>query len=163
MERSEIDQSELNGHPPAPRSGAEPDAGEVLAAHPVRSMVGRWSVDRYISLIRPWVIISGIIAVLLVLFRLNQIIVTVLQAVTCAWVGILVSRRHGQRIEAITAGAMAGLCLGLMTGLSRFILDPTGLWFINILFETIIFGLVGAMLSAGAQAAVHSKNNLSLK
>lgn len=120
-----------------------------------RAAVGRWSVDRYVRLIRPPVVIIGVFVVILVLFRVHQVAVTVIQASACVWVGLMVHRRGGQRIEAITAGAMIGLALGSMTGFSRFILEPSGYWFVNILFETIIFGLVGAILALGTVAARH--------
>ncbi|GEM_PF-7016341 len=142
MEQSDRDQSET-----------DQPIDESFTPQAARSAVGRWSVDRYVSLIRPWVIVAGLIAILLVLFQANRVLVTLIQVAACVWVGSLVQRRRGQRIEALTAGAMTGLALGLMTGLARFALEPTGYWLINILFETILFGLVGAILSLGALAA----------
>lgn len=128
---------------------------------PARSAVGRWSVDRYISLVRPWVIGIGLAVIVLVLFRINQPVITLLEAMAGIGVGVMVNRRRGQRVEALTAGAITGLSLGVASGLSRFILEPTGYWFINILFETIIFGLVGAILSLATQAAMNSRKKLS--
>src|SRR5262245_19797472 len=60
------------------RNQSETDQDPVKSFTPqtVRSAVGRWSVDRYVSLIRPWILIAGVTAALLVLFRINQIVVT---------------------------------------------------------------------------------------
>lgn len=122
---------------------------EFSSATPTRSAVGRWSVDRYISLTRPWVILAALVCAALILFRVHQIAVTTVPVATCIWIGLQVHRRQGRRIEAMTAGAMAGLALGLTTGLARFILQPSAYWFINIPFESLLFGFVGAMLSVG--------------
>lgn len=148
MEQSDPDQSE-----------ADQERLESFTPQAVRSAVGRWSVDRYVGLIRPTIIIAGAGTVLLVLFRIDQVAVTLIEVGACLWIGLMVSRRGGHRVEALTAGAMTGLALGFMTGLSRFALEPTGYWLINILFETIVFGLVGAILSLGALTARRPKKN----
>lgn len=128
------------------------ESNEVI---PSRAAVGAWSVDRYVRLLRPWLWPTALGSILLVNFGYHQLIVTSLQVLTCAWVGRLVSRRGGRRVEALTAGAMSGLTLGLASGISRFIVTPSGYWLVNILFETLLFGILGAMISV----AVHSLLN----
>lgn len=130
---------------------------EQFPTIPSRSVVGGWSVDRYVRLLRPWVMVAGLGAIALVLFRVQQGVITGLQVATCVVVGLLVARRGGRRVEAVAAGAMTGAALGMMTSVSRFVLAPSLYWLVNILFETLLFGLIGAMISAAAQSFLNRK------
>lgn len=130
---------------------------EPLPAIPSRSAVGGWSVDRYVRLLRPWVVLAGLGTILLVIFQLHQVWVSSLQFLTYAWVGWLITRRGGRRIEALAAGAMTGLSLGSTASICRFVLTPSAYWLINILFETLLFGFLGAMISLGVQTFFSTK------
>ncbi len=121
---------------------------------PTRAMIGKWSVDRYVELIRKWVIGVVVVLAVLVLDQRPQGLVIGLEAVFVLFVGWLVRRQNGGRVEALTAGAMTGLALGLVASVSRLILFPKLYWVVNIIVETLLTGFAAALLAAaGAVAA----------
>ncbi len=133
---------------------------ELRAGIPTRSAVGRWSVDRYVQLLRPGVSAGGLAVILLVLWQWSQLLVVAVQVGVCAWLGVVVARRQGQRIEALAAGAIAGVALGAVAGISRFVLTPNAYWFMNIIFETLLFGAIGAMICASVLTFIQSRTKL---
>lgn len=136
---------------------------ELPTGIPTRSAVGRWSVDRYVRLLRPWVSVGGLAVIWLVLFRWHQLLVVMVQIGICAWLGVIVARRGGQRIEALAAGAIAGVALGAVAGISRFVLTPNPFWFVNIFFETLLFGAIGTMICASVLTFLQAGKKLPNK
>lgn len=121
---------------------------------PTRAMIGKWSVERYIELIRKWVIGVAVVVAVLVLDQRPSGLVVGLEVVFMLFIGWLVRRRSGGRTEALTAGAMTGLALGLVASVSRFIIFPKLYWAMNVIVETLLTGFAAALLAtAGAVAA----------
>lgn len=112
-----------------------------------RAMIGKWSVERYVELLRNWVIGIAVILVVLVLDQKPQGLVVLIEALFMLLVGWLVRRAQGGRVESLTAGAMSGLALGLVISISRFVVVPKLYWAVNIIVETLLTGFVATWLA----------------
>ena len=123
---------------------------QLSSLPPTNATIGRWSVDRYINILR-WPVIIGLAAALgLALLRLNQ------NWQMAAWVIVLISvswqikRQGGQNIEALTAGAVTGAALGLGSSVGQMIDSPTMLALANIVSDTALTAIAGALVTTAA-------------
>ena len=122
---------------------------------PSRASIGAWTVDRYVDLLR-WPLVGGIVAIILVLaWWSNTVIVTGLTAALLVFIGFRVGVRGGRRLESLAAGCIAGLILGFTSALKKFMATPELLWAINIISETLLAALVGALLSLAGTILYH--------
>ncbi len=122
----------------------------MLDAHslpPTKAMIGKWSVDRYVSLIRRWTFIAACIVLGLVLSHQARSIVMAMEIITVCWIGWIVFRREGAKIEGLTAGAYVGVSLGFTASVSRYIVTPTLANGILIIIETILTTVLAAILT----------------
>ncbi len=114
---------------------------------PTRAMIGKWSVDRYVSLIRRWTIGAAGAVMLLVLARPTRWLVVGLELLIVIGIGWLVARRDGGKVESLTAGAFVGVALGLATAVGRFILTPTLTNGLAIIIETVFTMIIAALVA----------------
>ncbi|MBI5467026.1 MAG: hypothetical protein HY975_02315 [Candidatus Kerfeldbacteria bacterium] len=114
---------------------------------PTRAMIGRWSVDRYVSTIRNWVIGAAVVIVVLVLDQKAQVVVVALEALFFLFIGALMRSRGGGRVEVLTAGAMSGLALGLVASVGRLIVYLSLYWVFNLIVETLLTGFLAALIA----------------
>lgn len=126
------------------------DMDEIAGLPSSRASIGRWSVDRYIDLIR-WPTLAGM-AIFFVMryFEQSASLILGLEALVCVAIGFLVVRRGGHAIEGLTAGILAGLGLGFATALAQVVLTPQPIWFVNLISEPMLTGLAGGLLAVSA-------------
>jgi hypothetical protein len=127
--------------------------------HQNRAMIGKWSIDRYMDLIRWWVAGAAVIIIILVLLDERQEYVLLIEALACLISGWRVAQVGGGKTESITAGVLIGLGLGAAASVSRFILAPQLGWAINIVRETLLTALIAALVTVSTTLIL----NLRLK
>jgi len=109
-------------------------------------MIGKWSVDRYVSLIRRWSVVAAILILILVLGRQASWLVAVTEIVIVCLIGWMVQRRGGGKTESLTAGSFMGVMLGLIASIGRYAVHPTLANGILILVETVLTTVLAAIL-----------------
>ncbi len=114
---------------------------------PTKAMIGKWSVDRYIALIRRWVIGSAILIILLVLTSQPRLFVTIVEVLIIIGVSWLVVQQGGGKVESLAAGAFVGVAFGIASSVSHVILVPTLANSLGIIIETLITTVVSMVLS----------------
>jgi hypothetical protein len=114
-----------------------------------RAMIGDWTVDRYQRLLSPQLVVSPVLF-LAALFRLSNFLVLGLELIWFLLVGIQIGRHRGGRVEALVAGGMGGLLAGIAVALGRWLADPSARWGANVIAETLVTAIVGALLSAAS-------------
>lgn len=117
---------------------------------PTKAMIGKWSVDRYVALIRRWAIGSALLTALVTLAALNRALVVMLEILTVVIIGWIVARRGGGKVESLTSGAFVGIILGLASSVSRFILHPTVTSASMIVVETVLSTIIATLVAMSA-------------
>ena len=120
---------------------------DIQTLPPTRAMIGRWGVDRYVSLLRKWSVVASVIAIILVLSQQPRSIVIGWEIIVTAAAGWLVARRQGGKIESLAAGAFVGVSLGAVVSLSRFVLNPNLANGLLIMIETVLTAVVAALIT----------------
>lgn len=124
-----------------------PDVGSMP---PTQAMIGKWSVDRYMGLIRRWVLGAGLLVLLLMLGRQSRVLAGGLEIITLIGTGWLVVRRDGGKIEGLAAGTFTGSTLGLAVAIGRWLAGPTLTNGLLIIAEPVITAILGALLCVSA-------------
>lgn len=114
---------------------------------PTRAMIGRWGVDRYVSLLRRWSLIASIIVALLVLSRQPRSVVIGWELLITIAVGWLVSKRDGGKIESLAAGAFVGVSLGTTVSVTRFVMNPVLVNGLMVLIETVMTTILASVVT----------------
>lgn len=114
---------------------------------PTKAMIGKWSVDRYVSLIRRWSIISALIILVLVLGHQPRTVVVPVEVIMICSIGWLVYRRDGGKIESLAAGSFIGVVLGMTAAVGRYAVNPTLANGILIIIETVLTTVLAALLA----------------
>jgi hypothetical protein len=112
---------------------------------PARSTIGEWTVDRYQRLLTGQLIVTPIM-LLMTAARLPTWLVVPLEIIWFIWLGWQVASRRGHRVESLVAGVMAGIATGLGTAVGRWFANEAALYGLNVLAETLLTGLVGALV-----------------
>jgi hypothetical protein len=120
---------------------------DVRSLPPTKAMIGKWSVDRYVSLIRRWSFIAALIILVLVLSQQTRWLVVAAEIFFICLIGWFVRRREGGKIEGLAAGAFIGVTLGLVASIGRYAVNPTLANGILILIETILTTALSAVLA----------------
>lgn len=120
---------------------------ETPAPPQARAMIGKWSVERYIGLVRRWTLIAGAVVMLGVLTGQPRELVLLCEFIAVAAVGWLVAKRGGGKVESLSAGAMMGAALGLVASVSRYIHGPTLGTAMNVIIETILTTVVAPFIT----------------
>lgn len=113
-------------------------------------MIGKWSVDRYLQLIRRWVILSGTAVLFLGLIGWSRTVPITLEAITLILIGWMVVRGGGGKLEAVTAGVVAGAMLGFASSIGRFVHHPTIGSGLNLIIETFLTAFLATLLTVSA-------------
>lgn len=114
---------------------------------PERVAIGKWSIDQYVRVVRWWAVAWGLMAAWMVIMSKPQAWIFGLEAAAFLSLGYSVQRRGGGRVEALVAGSMSGLLIGFLVSSSRFLLQLKTIWAINIVSETLLTALLGAVLT----------------
>ena len=114
---------------------------------PTKAMIGKWSVDRYVSLIRRWSIIAALIILVLVFGRQPRSVVLVGEIAIVGWIAWLIYRRDGGKIESLAAGSFIGVVLGLTASIGRYAVNPTLANGVLIIIETVLTTVLAAVLA----------------
>lgn len=117
---------------------------------PTRAMIGKWSVDRYVTLLRRWAIVTALLVALLTLTSQSRAITVGIEILAVVLIGWMVTRRDGGKTESVTAGAFFGIMLGLASSMSRFVLQPTIASASMIIVETILSAVVATLIAVSA-------------
>lgn len=123
---------------------------ELTTLPPTRAMIGKWSVDRYVELIRRWTLVGSVLVMfggLIGLVRTWTIPVEVLLAI---FIGVRVARRGGGKTESLMAGAFVGISLGLASSLGRFLHHPTLASGLMIIIETAVTVALALLVTVSA-------------
>jgi hypothetical protein len=120
---------------------------DVGSLPPTKAMIGKWSVDRYVSLIRRWSFIAALIILVLVLGRQARWVVVTVEIIIVCFIGWIVQRRDGGKIEGLAAGAFVGVTLGLVASIGRYAVNPTLANGILIIIETVLTTVLAAILA----------------
>ncbi|MEK7538114.1 MAG: hypothetical protein AAB619_04055 [Patescibacteria group bacterium] len=112
---------------------------------PTRAMIGKWSVDRYVGLIRRWMIGAMLLVALLVLAQQRRELIVAVEALAVIGLAWLVARRDGGKVESLTTGVFAGIGLGLAASVSKYILNPTITNGLLIIVETVLTTVLAAL------------------
>jgi len=114
-----------------------------------RATVGNWTIDRYQRLLAPQLIVSPVLF-LFALFRWPNWLIIISEVAWFIFVGYRIGRRRGGRVETLVAGAVGGLFAGVATALGRWLADPSARWGVNVVTETLVTALIGALLATAA-------------
>lgn len=114
---------------------------------PTRAMIGRWGVDRYVTLLRRWSLIASVIVAVLVLSRQPSSVVIGWEVIVIVAVGWLVAKRDGGKIESLAAGAFVGVSLGAVVSLTRYVLNPVLANGLLIIIETVVTTLLASLVT----------------
>lgn len=117
---------------------------------PSQAYIGQWSVDRYTQLIRWKVIMAAMVAAALIVFHVPPAVTMLGEVLFFMWIGERVSQARGDRVEGLTAGAMAGLGVGVVVTIAKLAIHPSAILGLNIIVETVLTGVVGSLLAASA-------------
>jgi len=90
----------------------------------------------------------------LALLRLDQNWQMGAWAVWLIGVGWQIKRQGGQSVEALTAGAVTGGALGLGSSVGQMIDSPTMLALANIVSDTALTAIAGALVSTAALISI---------
>ena len=120
------------------------DQPQTLPA--TRAMIGRWSVDRYTTLIKWWLVAGLVVSVGLTIWGEGRWPVIIAEIAITIIVGWLTATAGGGKTEGLAAGAMIGLPLGFGISLTKFIMTPTIYYGANMVVETMLTGFLGALL-----------------
>lgn len=112
-------------------------------------MIGEWTLDRYERLLSPQLIISPLLLVAALMGWPNWLIL-LLEVLWFGGIGLIISRRRGNAIESLVAGAAAGLLSGLSVSLGRWLGTPSAQWGANVVAETLVSAAVGSLLTTVA-------------
>lgn len=123
---------------------------DVRSLPPTKAMIGKWSVDRYVSLIRRWSFIAALIILILVLSHQARSVVIVVEIIIVGWIGWLVQKREGGKIEGLAAGSFIGVVIGLVASIGRYTVNPTLANGVLIVIETVLTTVLAAMLATAA-------------
>ncbi len=123
---------------------------ELPVPLPSRAMIGGWNTDQYIHVLRLPIIVVTVVILAAVLTGLSQTLVIILEALSAVWMGWLVQRSHGRRVESLTAGALSGLGMGLAASLARFMLAPSAGTIFGGVSETLLTAIVISLLTVSA-------------
>lgn len=113
---------------------------------PTKAMIGKWSVDRYVSLIRRWSYIGAAIVLIAVLGRQARFVVVIIDLIFISWVGWLIQRRDGGKIEALAGGSFIGIVLGLTASMARFVMHPTLGTGLLVIIESLATTVAAALI-----------------
>lgn len=120
---------------------------DLQSLPPTRAMIGRWGVDRYVSLLRRWSLLASAVVALLVLIGQGRSIVIGWELLVVIAVGWLVVKREGGKIESLAAGAFIGVSLGAVASVARYVLDPSLANGLFILIETAVTTMLAALVT----------------
>ena len=110
-------------------------------------MIGKWSVDRYMALIRRWMYVGGGMVAILTLTSQARWMTIVVEAVILLAIGWIVVQRSGGKTESLAAGAFVGIFLGLASSLCHYIVAPNVANGISIIIETLVTGLAAPLVA----------------
>ena len=114
---------------------------------PTKAMIGKWSVDRYVSLIRRWSFIAAAVVLIFVLGRQARMLIVFFEILMVGWIGWLVYRRDGGKIEGLAAGSFIGVTLGITASVGRYAVNPTLANGILIIIETVVTTMLAALIA----------------
>jgi hypothetical protein len=129
---------------------------------PTKAMIGRWEVDRYVSLLRRWSLLAALVAAALTLLAQPRALVIGWEIVVATAIGWLIARRNGGKIESLAGGAFIGISLGIVVPLCRFVLSPTLANGVLILIEGALTTIIAALVvtaSAMITTLIHQQKN----
>lgn len=110
-------------------------------------MIGKWSVERYTSLTRRWVVVAAVVVVAGVLTSQRRELIALWEILVLGGIGRMVFQVGGGKVEGLTAGAIVGAALGAAASVARYIHDPTLSSGLNIIIETILTTVVGPFIA----------------
>lgn len=123
---------------------------ELPPPAPRRAMIGRWNVDQYFDrLHRPSLMGAGL-TLFLSLIQQSAPVIVMVEILTIGWTGWIVAKHAGGKTESLTSGAVVGLILGLSFSLGQFLAKPNLLTLISSVWQTLVTGVVGALLATSA-------------
>ena len=135
-------------HESLPANDPEPESSEsILPLSGNRVSIGRWTVARYVALTRWLVILTCAMAAAGLYVAVNPMIVLGIELAGFAGLGWLVAARGGGRTEAIAAGMIAGVGIGLMVSIVRLLLHREFAWLVNIVSETMLTAVFDGLLT----------------
>lgn len=123
---------------------------ESQALPPTRAMIGKWTVDRYVGLLRRWVLLAAIPILFITIFGWTRTWSTLIDIVVVVSTASLIVRRGGGKTETITAGVFVGVILGLVASIGRYIHHPTVTTGPNIIIETILTTVLAMIVAISA-------------
>lgn len=123
---------------------------EMSTLPPTRAMIGKWSVDRYVGLLRRWILLSAAPILLLSLYGMSRTWTILIEAGIVGYIGSLVTQRGGGKTESITAGAFVGVALGLVDSFGRYIHHPTVATGLTIIIETVVTAILATIVAVSA-------------
>lgn len=118
-----------------------------------RAMIGKWSVDRYLTLIRPWALIAGLVVIAGALTSQPRELVMLWEVLVIGGFGWLVAKHDGGKVEALTTGAMVGAVLGIAASVGGYVHVPSLSTGLNIIVETILTTAVAPFLAVSVLIA----------
>lgn len=123
---------------------------ELSTLPPTRAMIGKWSVDRYVGLIRRWTLTAAILVMFGGLVGLVRTWTITFELLLVAALGVRVARQGGGKTESIMVGVFVGLTLGLASSLGRFLRHPNLANGVMIIIETAITAVLSLLISVSA-------------
>lgn len=123
---------------------------EMSTLPPTRAMIGKWSVDRYVGLLRRWLLVSAVIVLAMSVMGWARTWTIIVELVVTILIGAFVARRGGGKFETLIAGAMTGLTLGLAASLGRYIHHPVLSTGLNIIVETMLTAVLATCIAVSA-------------
>lgn len=126
----------------------EPDltAEPTLAAEPNRTMIGSWTVDRYVQFTRWTVVLTALVGGVFLYIGLSQTAVIGIELAAAIWLGWRVGGRNGQTAEALTTGVIAGFGFGGLLAAVRLLLERSTPAAVNLLVEPVVTAVSAALV-----------------
>jgi len=111
-----------------------------------RATIGAWTVERYQRILAPYLILTPVFF-LATLFKLSNLLLVSAEIVAFIIVGMIAVRRRAGRSEVLVIGVVSGILIGVAVSLGRWFADPSVTWGVNVVAETLVTGIVGALLA----------------